>query len=118
MTEKHYKVRVEGDHIKKLASAKPFQAVAELIWNAADADATRIDLEVDADDIAMRSVTVRDNGHGIPHLDVEGCLRKAWRVLEGAREALQDEGENPARQGGKGRFKALALGRVADWTVR
>jgi len=34
------------------------------------------DLEIESDDIAMRSVTVRDNGHGIPHSDVEAVLAK------------------------------------------
>jgi len=41
VTDKQYRVGVEGDHIKKLTSAKPVQAVAELVWSAVDADATR-----------------------------------------------------------------------------
>lgn len=118
MSEAHFRVRVEGDHLKKLASAKPSQAVAELIWNAADADATRIDLEIEADDIGMRSVTVRDNGHGIPHSDVEavfGKLGGSWKA-HGSRS--KTKGRMLHGKEGKGRFKALALGRVADWTVR
>lgn len=118
MSEAHYRVRVEGDHIKKLASAKPNQAVAELIWNAADADATRIDLEIESDDTAMRSVTIRDNGHGIPHSDVEavfGKLGGSWKA-HGSRS--KTKGRILHGKEGKGRFKALALGRVADWTVR
>lgn len=118
MSDAHYRVRVEGDHLKKLASAKPSQAVAELIWNSADADATRIDLEIESDDIAMRSVTVRDNGHGIPHSDVEavfGKLGGSWKA-HGSRSKIK--GRILHGKEGKGRFKALALGRVADWTVR
>lgn len=118
MSDAHYRVRVEGDHLKKLASAKPSQAVAELIWNSADADATRIDLEIESDDIAMRSVTVRDNGHGIPHSDVEavfGKLGGSWKA-HGSRS--KTKGRILHGKEGKGRFKALALGRVADWTVR
>lgn len=118
MSDAHYRVRVEVDHLKKLASAKPGQAVAELIWNAVDADATRIDLEMEADDIAMRAVTVRDNGHGIPHSDVETVLGKlggSWKA-HGSRS--KTKGRILHGKEGKGRFKALALGRVADWTVR
>jgi hypothetical protein len=118
MVEAHYRVRVEGDHIKKLASAKPIQAVAELIWNAVDADATRIDVEIESDDIAMRSITVRDNGHGIPHSDVEavfGKLGGSWKA-HGNRSKIK--GRILHGKEGKGRFKALALGRVADWAVR
>ncbi|WP_394713639.1 ATP-binding protein [uncultured Roseibium sp.] len=51
--------------MKKLSSADPIKALSELIWNSVDADATRVDIEIDSDDFAMRSVTVRDNGHGI-----------------------------------------------------
>jgi hypothetical protein len=118
MSDAHYRVRVEGDHLKKLASAKPSQAVAELIWNAADADATRIDLEIEANDITMHSVTVRDNGHGIPHSGVEavfGTLGGSWKA-HGSRS--KTKGRILHGKEGKGRFKALALGRVADWTVR
>lgn len=118
MSDAHFRVRVEGDHIKKLASARPIQAVAELIWNAVDADATRVDLEVDSDEIAMRSVTIRDNGHGIPHAEVEavfGKLGGSWKA-HGSRS--KSKGRILHGKEGKGRFKALALGRVADWTIR
>jgi hypothetical protein len=118
MADAHYRVRVEPDHLKKLAGAKPIQAVAELIWNAADADATRIDVEVVSDDIAMRSVTVRDNGHGIPHGDVEalfGHLGGSWKA-RGNRSKTKRRILHGKE--GKGRFKALALGRVADWSIR
>lgn len=118
MSEAHFRVQVEGDHLKKLASAKPVQAVAELIWNAVDADATRIDLEIESDDIAMRSVTIRDNGHGIPRSEAEvvfGRLGGSWKA-HGSRS--KTKGRILHGKEGKGRFKALALGRVADWTVR
>lgn len=118
MSDAHYRVRVEGDHIRKLASAKPIQAVAELIWNAADADATRIDLEIEADDVAMRSVTVRDNGHGIPHADVEALFGKLGGSWKGHGSRSKIKGRILHGKEGKGRFRALALGRVADWTVR
>jgi hypothetical protein len=118
MSDAHYRVRVEGDHIKKLATAKPIQAVAELIWNSVDADATRIDLEIESDEVSMRSVTIRDNGHGIPHSDVEaifGKLGGSWKA-HGSRS--KSKGRILHGKEGKGRFKALALGRVADWNVR
>jgi hypothetical protein len=114
----HYRVLVERDHIKKLASAKPVQAVAELIWNAVDADATRIDLEIESDDIAMRSVTVRDNGHGIPHSDVEALFGKLGGSWKAHGNRSKTRGRILHGKEGKGRFKALALGRVADWIVR
>jgi len=118
MTETHYKVRVESDHIRKLTAARPVAAIAELIWNAADADAARIDVEVTKDDFAMRSIVVRDNGHGIPYEEVGelfGRLGGSWKA-----RANRSKGKKRFLHGreGKGRFKALALGRVADWTVK
>ena len=43
MADAHFRVQVESDHLKRLSAARPIPAVAELIWNALDADATRVD---------------------------------------------------------------------------
>lgn len=117
MAETHFKVKVESDHIRKLTAAKPIPALAELIWNSCDADATRIDVEIDRNDFGMQAITVRDNGHGIPHKEVEylfGKLGGSWKT-HGARSKTKSRILHGKE--GKGRFKALALGRVADWTV-
>ena len=118
MTDVHFRVQVERDHLKKLSSADPIKALSELIWNAVDADATRVDIEIDSDDFAMRSVTVRDNGHGIPHSQIEGLFGKlggSWK-----RHGSRSKGKSRILHGkeGKGRLKALALGRSAEWIVR
>lgn len=118
MAEAHFRVQVERDHLTKLANAKPIQALAELIWNSLDADATRVDVEIENDDIAMRSVTVRDNGHGIPHDEVGnlfGNLGGSWK-----RNGSLSKKKNRILHGkeGKGRLKALAIGRSAEWNVR
>ncbi|MBK8160418.1 MAG: ATP-binding protein [Rhodospirillaceae bacterium] len=118
MPDAHYRVRVEGDHLQKLASAKPIQAVSELLWNAVDADATRIDLEIESDEIAMRSVVISDNGHGIPHEDVEALFGQLGGSWKGLRNRSKKKGRLLHGKEGKGRFKALALGRVAEWNVR
>ena len=109
MSDAHYRLQVERDHIKKLASAKPIQAVAELIWNAVDADATRIDLEIDSDDVAMRAVTIRDDGHGIPHADVEAIFGKLGRFVEGPWQSVEDKGPHPPWQGGEGSLQSASL---------
>jgi hypothetical protein len=117
MPETHFKVKVESDHIRKLTTAKPIPALAELIWNAGDADATRVNVEIDKNDLGMRAITVRDNGHGIPHGDIEqlfGKLGGSWKV-HGSRSKTRSRILHGKE--GKGRFKALALGRVADWAI-
>lgn len=118
MAEKRYRVQVEPDHLSKLAGAKPAPAVAELIWNGLDADATRVDVNIEQDDVAMRAVLVSDNGHGFSPAEVEqlfGRVGGSWK-RHGARS--KSKGRMLHGKEGKGRFKALALGRVADWTVR
>ena len=117
MTETHYKVEVEKDHITKLSGARPVPAVAELIWNSLDADATKVHVSTESDEVAMRAVVVRDNGHGIPREEVETLFSKlggSWKRL-GSRS--KTKGRLLHGKEGKGRFKALALGRVAEWTV-
>lgn len=118
MAEKRYRVQVEPDHLNKLAGAKPTQAVAELVWNALDADATRVDVIIDHDDTAMRAVLVTDNGHGFSPTEAEGFFGRvggSWK-----RHGAKSKGDGRMLHGkeGKGRFKALALGRVAEWVVR
>ncbi|WP_247327160.1 ATP-binding protein [Bradyrhizobium sp. 141] len=100
-----------------MTAGKPIPALAELIWNACDADATHIDVEIEKGELGMQAVVVRDNGHGIPHDEIEqlfGKLGGSWKA-RGARSKTK-LGILHGKEG-KGRFKALALGRVADWTI-
>jgi hypothetical protein len=118
LTEKRYRVQVEPDHLSKLAGGKPIQAVSELIWNALDADATRVDVNIEQDDTAMRAVSVTDNGHGFSPTEAEvffGRVGGSWN-RHGSKS--KRDGRMLHGKEGKGRFKALALGRVADWIVR
>ena len=117
MSVQHYKVEVQGDHLERLANARPVQAVAELVWNGLDADAMSVEVTVESTDFGMQSITVADNGHGILHADARDLFKKlggSWKA-HGSRSKTQ--GRMLHGKEGKGRFKALALGRVVDWTV-
>ena len=117
MPETRFKVEVQGDHLEKLTHARPILALAEMIWNSLDADATSVNVETISDDMGMQSVTVRDNGHGIPPGDVPhlfGRLGGSWKA-NGARSKTKSRMLHGRE--GRGRFKALALGRVVDWFV-
>lgn len=116
MAEKRYQVAVEKDHLKKLSAARPVPALSEIIWNALDADATRVDVQYDSDDFGMKSITVSDNGTGMTPEDLERSFSRlggSWKA-----HGLKSRGLDRILHGkeGKGRFKALALGRVAKWT--
>ena len=58
-------VAVAEDHLERLG-AKPLAGLLELIWNAFDADATDVSVEVRRNELdGVESVLVRDNGHGM-----------------------------------------------------
>ncbi|MFZ4603858.1 MAG: ATP-binding protein [Caulobacterales bacterium] len=117
MTE--YSVTAQADHISKITAVrKPILAVAELAWNAFDADATRVDITIEPDDLGgLRAIEVSDNGWGMTpdqaHKSFSG-LGGSWKKLttQTSYEKRQIHGKE-----GQGRFKSLALGRVVDWIV-
>ncbi|KAF6002208.1 hypothetical protein F1559_002566 [Cyanidiococcus yangmingshanensis] len=61
--------------IQRIASGEvidtPVAAVRELVENSLDAEATRIEIEVNFD---VCDITVRDNGHGMRPHDLENCI--------------------------------------------
>ena len=53
MTEHSYTVEVQPDFLERQSKARPVQAVAELIWNGLDADASRVDVRLEYDELGM-----------------------------------------------------------------
>jgi hypothetical protein len=112
-----FRIEVEKDHLERLAGGKPIPALAELIWNAVDADSHIVEVVIQRGEMAAGYITVRDDGHGIPYRDAPelfGRLGGSWKAL--ARHSKARRRFLHGRDG-KGRLKALALGRVADWSV-
>lgn len=111
-----YAVEVQPDFLERQAKAQPIAAVAELIWNGLDADATTITVNLETDPLGgLRRIVVTDNGHGIPFADAPTLFRNlggSWKK-HGARTKLRQRQLHG--QEGRGRFKAFALGSAADW---
>ena len=114
MTE--YAVEIQSDFLERQAKAQPVAALAELIWNSLDADATRVIVDLEPDHLGgLSKIVITDNGHGIPHADAPSLFRNlggSWkkngaRTKRGMRQLHGQEG--------RGRFKAFALGSVVDW---
>lgn len=117
MTEHSYTVEVQPDFLERQTKANPVQAVAELIWNGLDADATRIHVQLVYGELGMTKIVVRDNGHGIPFNEAPNLFTRlggSWKKPGGPTKT-----KHRMLHGyeGRGRFKAFALGRVADWRV-
>jgi hypothetical protein len=108
-------VHVQADHIAALFRATPAAAVEELVWNALDAGATdvRVDLLTNALG-AVEAVRISDNGSGIDILRAEstfGSLGGSWKRLSG--QSASSRRLHGRR--GCGRFKAFALGERVEW---
>jgi hypothetical protein len=113
-------VEVQPDHLQTIARVKrPLVAVAELIWNGLDADATHIDVELRRNQMeGLTGVLVSDNGHGLPYNDAEDAFQKlggSWK-----KTALKTKGKGRMLHGqlGRGRFKAFAIGTSIIWNTR
>ena len=116
MTKDIY-VQARADHVASLASASPLSAIEELIWNALDADAreVRVDLVTNALG-GIDAVRVSDDGTGIDILRADetfGSLGGSWKRSEGATTATLHRRLHGRH--GRGRFKTFALGSHVEW---
>lgn len=111
-------VTVQSDFLSRVAKSPPIQALAEIIWNSVDADATEVSIELVPDGLnGLDKIVVSDNGTGIDPAKAPllfSSLGGSWKK-HGAR--TPSKGRILHGQEGRGRFKALALGRVVDWRV-
>lgn len=113
---KRFDIKVENDHIQRVTSAKPLAALSELIWNAYDADAKEVSVEIEEGKLtSLELIRVRDDGVGFPIDKVEtffqslgGSWKKRSKRTPGGRAIHGEKGQ--------GRFKAFALGNRVTWT--
>lgn len=119
MAAKIFEIQVQDDHLKSISQVrKPILAIAELIWNAVDADADRVDVTLIDDPLGeLSAIEVSDNGHGIPYGDAETLFSRlggSWK--QGTRKSHEKHRILHGKEG-RGRFRAFSLGRVVDWKV-
>jgi len=108
-------VKVENDHIQRITTANPIAAISELIWNAYDADARVVQIELQEGQLTkLGAIRVIDDGAGIPFDEVRGyfeSLGGSWK-----KNAIKtDGGRSIHGEKGQGRFKAFALGDRVKW---
>ena len=114
-------VQAQPDHIESLSKSAPIAAVEELVWNALDADAREVKVDLITNPLgAVEAVRVSDDGTGIDAEKADatfGSLGGSWK-----RTATQTEfgGRRLHGRHGRGRFKAFALGTHVEWrtTIR
>ena len=118
MADHTYPVEVQSDFLEKITRAKPVQGLAEFIWNSLDADASSIDVRFDYNALgAMSAIAVTDNGVGMTFTDAPELFRRLGGSWKKPGAITKNHGRFLHGQDGRGRFKAFALGRIAEWDV-
>jgi hypothetical protein len=109
-------VQAQSDHIESLFKGSPISAIEELVWNALDADAKEVKVDVITNPLgAVDAIRVADDGTGIDILRADstfGSLGGSWK-----RNGKATEFSHRRLHGrhGRGRFKAFALGGIVEW---
>eukprot|EP01012_Entosiphon_sulcatum_P065094 TRINITY_DN93956_c0_g1_i1.p1 TRINITY_DN93956_c0_g1~~TRINITY_DN93956_c0_g1_i1.p1 ORF type:complete len:703 (+),score=98.65 TRINITY_DN93956_c0_g1_i1:129-2237(+) len=109
-------IQVKPDHLAQLSNARtPLDALAELIWNAFDADSTKVVVSFEENALgSLDVIRITDNGHGIFQPDAKklfGDLGDSWKKSK----RRTDGGRGIHGKNGKGRFKGFYLGSLVRW---
>lgn len=118
MAEHILKVELTEDHLKNdvISTAKePIKVISELIWNALDADATKVEIDVKRGAmVTLESISVKDNGHGISYEE----LKDSFGFLGNSPKKYKEKspsGRIYHGKKGKGRYASFSLGDDVIW---
>ena len=119
VTTRSFEIQVHDDHLARIAQVrKPILAVAELIWNAVDADADDVSVSLTDGPLGgLENIRVRDDGHGIPYADAETLFSGLGGSWKQTTHHSKEKHRILHGKEGRGRFRVFALGRVVDWDV-
>lgn len=112
-------IEAKPDHLLRLAKQKdPVGAVAEMIWNALDAEASVVSVDIELNELdGVESVRVTDNGHGMPNASCAnyfGGLGGSWKTAAKVSPELK---RGLHGRSGQGRLRAFALGEQVRWVT-
>lgn len=119
MTNTAFEIQVQDDHVERVAQTrKPILALAELIWNALDADANRVDITLERGPLDdLEAIVVADDGHGMERNEAASLFSKLGGSWKRSRRYSKEQKRILHGQEGKGRLRSYSLGRVIDWAV-
>lgn len=107
-------VSVQQDHLERLVKS-PLTGLAELVWNALDADAMNVEISTLENEAGvLEEVLVRDDGNGITPERAEsdfGHLGGSWKKTA----ISTDDGRALHGQLGQGRWAAYGVGERVRW---
>ncbi|BAC75377.1 DNA mismatch repair protein [Streptomyces avermitilis] len=113
--EAEFQLSVGEGKILQFKKKPQIAAVAELVWNALDANATLVDVELRRDWDAITQIVVTDNGHGMTTDRARAAFAgygETWKTGK-----THTEGNTRILHGrnGEGRLYAFALGDRLTW---
>ncbi len=119
MTVKTITVGIAQDAIEQIAKVSLDRAVEELIWNALDAEATRVEIIFHTNSLdGVEKIVVSDNGHGIPYEHAEAIFKQIGGSPKKNRRRSPNLDRPYHGKEGKGRYKAFSLGQCVMWQSR
>lgn len=108
-------VKLSNEHLNKFSKVKPFKALAELIWNALDADASEINVQFERNRLGgIEHIVITDNGEGIDF----DLIQDRFGKLGGSHKVINKTSPSGRRYHGKlgqGRYNGFALGKSIEW---
>ena len=92
MTDTIFEIQVQDDHVERISRPeKLILALAELVWNALDADADRVDITTENDGLGgIQAISVCDNMATAWSIAKQKRLSQSWAVHGNARGAIQE----------------------------
>lgn len=68
MATEQLEIKLSNEHLNKFARTKSVRSLSELIWNALDADATKVQVEFERNSLTgIEHIIIIDNGHGLDY---------------------------------------------------
>lgn len=105
-----HRLEPQADFVERSIRTTPIKALAELIWNSLDADATEVEVVFEHSPLgALDAIEVRDNGLGMTQeqaLTGFKALGGSWKDIE--KESRKHKRKLHGRQG-RGRLLAFSL---------
>ncbi|MGQ0776342.1 MAG: ATP-binding protein [Pseudonocardiales bacterium] len=111
------RVRAGKDTILALADrAKPVDIVAELIWNALDAEAMNVEVTIALGELgAPEEIVVHDDGHGMTYQQVPDMFLVHGESWKKVRRFSPNIGRPMHGQLGRGRFLVYGIADRVEW---
>lgn len=111
-------LKAKQDHLQKVASTRDYvKALAEFVWNALDADATRVSVEFPRNVLGgLGSIIIRDNGAGITAARAEHdfeSVGESWKLKTNRTPVLSHAIHGKE---GQGRLRFFSLAHKALWS--